>query len=62
MDMLNELFAYKEKYEKEKLFVEAKIAVVDDMIADRTALLRSREPVVCNEENTENVGLQDETY
>lgn len=37
MERLNELYAYKEKYEKEKLFVEAKIAVVDDMIADEKA-------------------------
>lgn len=55
MDMLNELFAYKEKYEKEKLFVEAKIAVVEDMIADRTAKLRSQENVDCEEENVEVV-------
>lgn len=37
MERLEELYAYKEKYEKEKLFIEAKIAVVDDMIADETA-------------------------
>ena len=37
MDRLNELYGYKEKYEKEKLFVEAKIAVVEDMIADEKA-------------------------
>ena len=37
MERLNELYAYKEKYEKEKLFVEAKIAVVEDMIADENA-------------------------
>lgn len=35
--MLNELYAYKEKYEKEKLFVEAKIAVVEEMIANEKA-------------------------
>lgn len=37
MERLNELYAYKEKYEKEKLFAEAKIAVVEDMIADEMA-------------------------
>jgi hypothetical protein len=41
MERLNELYAYKEKYEKEKLFVEAKIAVVDDMIADEKAKVES---------------------
>ena len=50
MERLNELYAYKEKYEKEKLFVEAKIAVVEDMIADEKA-----KTVVYIEENTEEL-------
>ena len=37
MDRLAELYVYLEKYEKEKLFAEAKIAVVEDMIADEKA-------------------------
>lgn len=31
---LEKLYSYKAKYEQEKLFVEAKIAVVNEMIAD----------------------------
>lgn len=54
MERLKELYGYKEKYEKEKLFVEAKIAVVEDMIADEKAKCVETEEV--NEvETVENV-------
>lgn len=36
-ERLKELYAYKERYEKEKFFIEAKISVVEDMIADEKA-------------------------
>lgn len=36
-EKMQELYEYKEKYEKEKLFAEAKIAVVDEMIANEHA-------------------------
>lgn len=41
-ERLKELYAYKDKYEKEKFFIEAKISVVEDMIADEKA----KEPAV----------------
>lgn len=53
MERLNELYAYKEKYEKEKLFVEAKIAVVEDMIADEKAKVEVAKNVE-SEQITEN--------
>ena len=34
---LNELLMYKEKYEKELVFVNAKVAVIDEMIANEKA-------------------------
>jgi hypothetical protein len=58
MERLNELYCYKTRYEKEKLFVEAKIAVVDDMIADEKA--KTVEQVA--EENVEETIQQDESY
>lgn len=53
---LEKLYSYKEKYEQEKLFVEAKIAVVDEMIADE------KQKVCCEtkeaEEDTETVSCE----
>lgn len=49
-ERLKELYAYKDKYEKEKFFIEAKISVVEDMIADEKA----KEPVIAEEPAIEN--------
>ena len=48
-EKLAELYAYKTKYEKEKLFAEAKIAVVEEMIADE----KSKVIVDIKQEETE---------
>ena len=37
MERLKELYGYKARYENELLFAQAKIAVVDEMIADEKA-------------------------
>ena len=37
MVTIEELLNYKSKYEKEKIFIEAKIAVVDEMITAEKA-------------------------
>ena len=37
MVKIEELLNYKSKYEKEKIFIEAKIAVVDEMITAEQA-------------------------
>lgn len=37
MERLNELYGYKARYEQERLFIDAKISVIDDMIADQKA-------------------------
>lgn len=46
MDKLNEL---KAKYEKEKLFIDAKLAVIDELIAelknDEEVIVKEPEPV-----------------
>lgn len=49
--MLNELYAYKEKYEKEKLFAEAKIAVVSEMIENELAKRKEEEEKEAIEES-----------
>ena len=53
MDKLNELYAYKAKYEKEKLFAEAKISVVEDMIANEEAKSIAIEEEVAYESSPE---------
>lgn len=49
MVKIEELLNYKSKYEKEKIFIEAKIAVVDDMITAEKA----KETEVATETPTE---------
>lgn len=64
---LNELFAKRAKYENEiveldnkKVFVSAKIAVVDEFIADEQAKCIEQPETVAEEENTEEETLVDQ--
>lgn len=57
MERLDELYRYKEKYEREKIFVEAKIAVVEDMIADEKAkIVENVEETAVETENEDIIG------
>ena len=58
---LAELLAKKAQYEHEKLFVEAKISVVDEMIAEERAKT-AEEPIAETEEVVEETTQQDESY
>jgi hypothetical protein len=58
---LAELLAKKAQYEHEKLFVEAKISVVDEMIAEERAKT-AEEPITETEEVVEETTQQDESY
>ena len=61
MISLQELLGKKVKYENEKLFIEAKIAVVDEMIADENAkcVEPANEEIV--EEPIENVNVVEDS-